>query len=98
VSLFPYEAGGNSFLPNIGIQNLVIVYELLMGCPKSQTEKHVTSCGVRKVSCANIEKTQKKKLGNASIPGSNFGFSQYEKITVQRVSVMALTLVLVHEI
>ena len=45
---------------------------------KSQTEKHVTSCDVRKLSWANTGKTQEKRE-SASTPGSNFGFSQYEK-------------------
>jgi hypothetical protein len=49
------------------------------------------------VSCANPEKTQGKRW-SASILDSNFGFSQYEKITVRRASVVAMIHVLFYEI
>jgi len=70
VSLFPYDDGGNSFVPNTGIPNFVIIYEPLKGCRKSQSEEHVTSCAIRRVSCANTEKKTQEKRGSASTTGS----------------------------
>ena len=65
---------------NICIPNFIIICELLMGRRKSQTEKHVSRCAVRKMSCANTStnsntnKTQEKR-GSASTTGSNSGIS-----------------------